>query len=134
MPEIAQLLQTINRWFGHTTDCLASPVSAPTCHAFWELVIYGSAGVGLALLLWAAWKLIDYLAQIFAARRAQWEHERVADKATMRQYVWDDDKYTTDEVTDPKLAEKIRKELELRRLHNMESGSRSSGPVTSRRS
>jgi len=124
MPDATYLLQLFNRWLDDISRCMSSPMSMPVCKPFWETVMYLSAAVGLALLLWATWQLIDYLLKLHAARRAQQERERVADKDTMRQHVWDDDKYITDEVTDPHLAEKIRKELEHRRLRNIPGGSR----------
>jgi hypothetical protein len=134
MPDNTQLILLLDRWISTIDRCLSTPMSMPACKPFWQYVLYGSAALVLALLLWTVWKLISYLLQVFVARRAQRERARVADQATMRQYVWDDDKYITDEVTDPKLAEKIPKELEQRRLHNIESGSRRSGSLTPRRS
>lgn len=119
MPNNAALLQLLDRWVDTVGRCMTAPLSMPACKPFWEYVMYASAAVGAVLLLWAGWKVTDYLVQYLAERREERERGCVADRETMSKHVWNDDKFITDEVTDPHLAEKIRQELEQRRLQNM---------------
>ncbi|MGA0023485.1 MAG: hypothetical protein ACO3F9_02450 [Burkholderiales bacterium] len=119
MPNNAALLQLLDRWIDTAGRCMTAPMSMPVCQPFWEYVMYASAAVAAVLLLWAGWKTADYLLLHLAERREQRERGRVADQETMRKHVWNDDRLITDEVTDPHLAEKIRQELEQRRLQNM---------------
>lgn len=119
MPNNAALLQLLDRWIDTIGRCMSTPMSMPSCRPFWEYVMYASAAVGTVLLLWAGWKVADYLMLQLAERSERLQRERVADQETMRKHVWNDDKLNTDDVTDPNLAEKIRHELEQRRLQNM---------------
>lgn len=119
MPNNAALLQLLDQWIDTASRCMTSPMSMPACMSFWEYVFYACAAIGTVFLLWAGWKVTDYMMLQLALRREQRERERVADKETMSKHVWNDDKFITDEVTDPHLAEKIRRELEQRRLQNM---------------
>lgn len=121
MPDNIALLQFLDRWIDTAGRCMSAPMSMPACKPFWEYVLYASAAAGTVLLLWAGWKAVDYLVLQFAVRRELREHERVADRDTMSKHVWNDDRINTEDVTDPQLAEKIRRELEQRRLQNMQN-------------
>ena len=119
MPDNVALLQLIDRWIDTVGRCMTAPMSMPACKPFWEYVLYASAGIATVLLLWAGWKTVDYLALRLAERRELRNRERVADRETMNRHVWNDGRIDTEAVTDPHLAEKIRRELEQRRLQNM---------------
>ncbi len=119
MPGQATLTQIFQLLIDEIGQCLTLPIVVPDCKPLWEYVIYAGMAIGLLLILWAAWQLIDYLVQYLAARQEQRERERAADGETMRKHTWDEDEQIADEVTDPHLAEKIRQELEQRRLRNM---------------
>lgn len=122
MPETAQLLQLINHWLGQIGRCLSWQSPAHACRPFWNDLIYAAIAIGLAVAIWIAWKLIKRLLLHFAERRAQQEREKIADTATMRKHTWGDDRFIADDVTDPHLREKIRQELEQRRLKNLHGG------------
>lgn len=119
MPDKATLQQFFKQLIDAIGQCLSLPIVVPDCKPLWEYVIYAGTAIGLLLILWAVWQLIEYLVQYLAARQEQRERERVADRETMRKHTWDEDEQIADEVTDPHLAEKIRQELEQRRLRNM---------------
>lgn len=107
------------RWIDIIAMCTGLPMSAPACRPFWETVMVVSAAIGLLLTAWVIWKFIDHRLKYAAALRAQAERERVADAETMKQHTWIEPADIAADVTDPHLAQKIRQELEQRRLQNL---------------
>ena len=97
-------------------------MASPQCRPLWEGVMYASIGIAALTILWLAWKWIDYQRQLAAALKAQREREKIADPEVMQQYSYKEAGDLIEDVTDPHLAEKIRRELEQRKLENMRGG------------
>ncbi|MGA0033780.1 MAG: hypothetical protein ACO3IW_05100 [Burkholderiales bacterium] len=119
MPTSAQLMQWFEDWSRHLQTCFNLPMAAPQCRPLWEGVMYSSAAVAAAIILWLAWKWLDYRLQYAAALKAQHEREKIADPEIMQQHTFKEAGDLIEDVTDPQLAEKIRRELEQRKLENM---------------
>lgn len=119
MPNNTQLLQMFDRWTDWMLMCSGLPMTAPACIPLWEWVMYGSATAGAMLVLWSLWRILDYRLKYAAAIRAQLERERVAEPEVMAQHRFKEAGDVTEEVTDPKLAEKIRAELERQKLERL---------------
>lgn len=107
----------LNRWFDHIGHCMALPIATPACRSFWEYAMYVSAALGVMLVTWILWKRIGY--RMTARLRAQHEHSRPVTAAPLREPSWSEAENITADITDPHLAEKIRHELEQRRLQNL---------------
>lgn len=122
MPDSMTLIQMVKNWGLWMADCLAQPMATPVCRPLWEWVMYGSATIGILLILWVAWKVIDYRFKYAAAVRAQMERERVAPPEVIEQHKFKEAGDLAEDVTDPHLAEKIRAELDRRRLENARHG------------
>jgi hypothetical protein len=112
-------MQWFEGWSRHLQACFNLPMAAPQCRPLWEGVMYSSAGVAAIIILWLTWKWIDYRLQYAAALKAQRERERIADPEIMQQHTFKEAGDLIEDVTDPQLAEKIRRELEQRKLENM---------------
>ncbi len=106
------------RFWNYLDACLNLPMSAPACRSLWEIVMYAAFALGAVLLSWVAWVFIDYRLKLRAALRAQAERERIADAETMAKHTWAEVADVAD-VTDPHLAEKIKRELDQRRVSNI---------------
>lgn len=115
MPNNTELLQMPLTLWAYLNQCNALPVNAPACVPLWTLVAYGCMALGAFVLIWSVWQLISYRLKLAAALKAQAERERVADPETMNKHKWSEAGDSAD-VTDPHLAEKIRAELDQRRL------------------
>ncbi len=115
MPDGKQMLQTLAEFSNWLGTCMGLPLTTPACRPLWQWLMYVSAGVGAALLLWVIWRIIDYRLKYAAAIRAQIERERIAPPEIMEQVKFREADLTED-VTDPHLAAKIRAELERQRL------------------
>lgn len=122
MPDSMTLIQMVKNWGLWVVDCLEQPIAAPVCRPLWEWVMYASAAVGALLLLWVVWKAIDHRLKYDAAIRAQMERERVAPPDVIEQHKFKEVGDIAEDVTDPHLAEKIRAELDRRRLENARQG------------
>lgn len=110
-----QFLEQLTHWFDAFVRCLSQPMSGPACRPLWETVMYTSAAFGLALTLWATWKIVSTLKAEATARREEEARKRIA-KAQSEDDEQDiDERDIAAEVTDPKLAETIRRELEKQR-------------------
>jgi hypothetical protein len=118
MPGNAELEQMAIRFWSYLEACASLPMSAPACRSLWEVVMYAAFALGVMLLFWVAWVFIDYRLKLRAALRAQAERERVADAETMAKHTWAEVADVAD-VTDPQLAEKIKRELDQRRISNI---------------
>jgi hypothetical protein len=114
-----QLLQQLNDWFDAFVRCLSLPMSGPACRPLWETVMYASAAFGLALTLWATWKIVSTMRAQATAQREEEARKRIAEaqRAGDEQEIAERD--IAAEVTDPKLAETIRRELERQRRRKL---------------
>ncbi len=113
------MLQQINHWFDKFVACLSMPMSGPACRPLWEAVMYTSAAFGLVVTLWAAWKIGSAWRAQAAAQREEEERQRLAEEHIERKRQFIDDRDIAAEVTDPKLAETIRRELERQRRRKL---------------
>lgn len=112
-------MQTTPSWFDLLATCTAQPMSAPACRPFWEVVMIASAAVGLLLAAWVIWKFVDHRLKYAAALRAEAERRRADEEALRKQNPVTEPVDIAADVTDPHLAQKIRQELEYRRLQNL---------------
>lgn len=114
-----QLLQQLNDWFDVFVRCLSLPMSGPACRPLWETVMYTSAAFGLVLTFWATWKIVSALTAQATAQREEEARRRIAEaqRADAEQDAAERD--IAAEVTDPKLAETIRRELEKQRRRKL---------------
>lgn len=121
MPNNTELINQTDRLLQFVLTCLNLPMTAPLCRPLWMIVVYLAIGIGALLVIWAVWKMIDYHLKYRAALRAQAERERVAAPEIMRQHTWSEAGDVADnvDVTDPHLAAKIKRELELRKVQNI---------------
>ena len=110
-----ELPQQLTQWFDTFVRCLSLPMSDPACRPLWETVMYISAAFGLALTIWAASKIVAGLRAEATARREAEARRRIAEAQTGEDGPDTDERDIAAEVTDPKLAETIRKELEKQR-------------------
>lgn len=111
-------MQTPQSWLDLLANCTAQPMSAPACRPFWETVMVASAAIGLLLAAWVLWKFVDHRRQYAAALRAEAERRRAEEELRKQNPVTEPVDIAAD-VTDPHLAQKIRQELEHRRLQNL---------------
>lgn len=115
MPTNSELLEMPVRLWAYLASCWELPMNAPVCIPFWEKVMVGCFAIGAAITLWLCWQFISYRLKLAAALKAQAERDRVADPETMKRHTWAEIA-SIEDVTDPRLAEKIRQELDQRRL------------------
>lgn len=104
----------LDQALAYLAACWSLPWSAPGCLPLWYWVSVTSMGAGVLLLLWVAWRVIDYYRMLRAALRAQAAREAVADEETINRHRWvgEDDAGPVD----PDLAAKIRAEIERKKL------------------
>lgn len=114
-----ELLQQISDWFDTFVDCLSMPMSGPACRSLWETVMYASATLGLVLTLGAGWKIAATWREQNTAWREEEERQRLAEEHIERKRQFIEDRDIAAEVTDPKLAETIRRELERQRRRKL---------------
>lgn len=119
MPTSAQLMQMFDDWVRHLGLCFNLPMADPRCRPLWEAVMYVSLAVAALITVWLIWKWIDSRQRHADALQARFEREQVAAPEIMEQHLYKDPKDLVEDVTDPHLAEKIRRELEQRKLENM---------------
>lgn len=112
-------MQTTPSWLDLLATCTAQPMYVPACRPFWETVMILSAAVGLLLAAWVAWKFIDHRLQYAAALRAEAERRRAEEEELRKKNPVTEPVDIAADVTDPHLAQKIRQELEHRRLQNL---------------
>lgn len=113
------MMQWLEDWIRSIQVCFNLPMAAPQCRSLWEGVMYASIGIAAISALWLTWKLIDYRLQYAATLKAQHEGESIADPGITKQRSDKEAEDLIENVTDPHLAEKIRRELEQRKLENM---------------
>lgn len=119
MPTSAQLMQMFDDWVRHLGICFNLPMAAPQCRPLWEVVMYACLAVAAVITLWLTWKWIDYRRQYAAALKAQQDREKIAEPEIMQEHLYKEAGDVIEDITDPHLAEKIRRELEQRKLENM---------------
>lgn len=119
MPNTAQLIQMLSNWLDWMHMCIGLPITAPVCRSLWVWIMYVSAAIGLWLVFWVVWRMIDYRLKYNVAIRAQMERERIAEPEVMAQHRFKEAGDVAEDVTDPNLARKIREELDRQRLAKM---------------
>lgn len=116
MPSNTDLLAMLSRWKQLIETCPYWPLSTPGCRGFWEFTAIAMLVIGVLVLLWVIWKLVGYELKFRAALRAQAQREAVAPPEIMDAYKFKEAGDLVGDVTDPKLAEKIRNELNQKKL------------------
>ncbi len=119
MPNSTDLIEGTLAFATWLLNCALLPIATPDCKPFWLGIVYLCATIGTAVIGWLIWKQIDFQMKYKAAIRAQAERERIADPETMKQHLYLEAGDVAADVTDPHLAEKIRKELERQRLERI---------------
>lgn len=119
MPSTSDLLALLSRWKQLIEACPYWPLSTPGCRGFWEFAVIAMLAIGVLFLLWVIWRLVDYELKFRAALRAQAQREAVASPEIMAAYKFKEAADLIGDVTDPKLAEKIREELNQQKLSEL---------------
>lgn len=119
MPSNDELLSLLSRWKQLVEACPFWPLSTPGCRGFWEFTAATMLVIGALGLLWIIWKLVDHELKFRAALRAQAQREAIAPPEIMDAYKIKEVGDLIGDATDPKLAEKIRDELNQQKLAEM---------------
>lgn len=119
MPSSSEILKSAEQWVLWLQTCLGLPMAAPACRPLWVWVMWASVAVAILATLWTIWKAIDYRRKYDAAIRAQMERERIAEPEVMESFRFKEVGDVVEDVTDPHLADKIRAELDRRKLENI---------------
>ncbi len=96
--------------------CWTLPWAAIVCKPLWNWVATGSMATGALFLLWASWKVVDYLLKYQAALRAEAFRQQVAPEETMKKHRWTGDESMVQGAGDGDVAARIRDELDRRKL------------------
>lgn len=118
MPTTQQLIDWALAWQRYIEACLGLPIATPNCRPVWEWVMIAGFTIGGLLLAWVIWQFISYRLKLAAALRAQAEREAIAPPEVMDAYKVKEVGDLVEDITDPNMAEKIRAELDAKRLKN----------------
>ena len=118
MKAIAEMQHIWDQSTVYLAACWSLPWAAPACRPLWYWVAAASMAGGVLLLLWAAWRVINYFLMLRAALRAEAARGMVADEATMQKHTWDGDNAILQTPVDAgdDMAVRIRDEIDRRRL------------------
>jgi len=118
MPNNAELIEIPFNFWAYLQSCAGLPMNAPLCLALWQGVMYCTFIIGALLIFWAISHYVRYRMQLKAALKAQAERDMIADADTIRNFTWAEAGNTISEadMTDPRLADKIKRELDQKRL------------------
>ena len=113
-------MQPFNNWVQLFDLCINMPMSEPQCRPFWEGVVYVSAGLALIITGWLIWKWsAGNSTPAPAAKPVPVKQAKKPLGGEQKKHDDPDPEQLMEDVTDPHLREKIRRELEQRRLQNM---------------
>lgn len=121
MTNSTNLIAAAQQWLQWLLNCSLLPMTAIECRPFWQWVIYAGAGIAVAIVAWVIWTQIDYKLKYAAAMQAQVDRKHIADTETMHQRKFKEAEDVTADITDPHLAEKIRRELEKQRIERIKT-------------
>jgi len=112
-------MQPFENWIQLLGLCINLPMSEPQCRPLWEGVVYVSAGLALLITAWLVWKWQSGNGRPGPATKPDQAKRQTAAGSEQKKYDDRDPEKLMEDVTDPHLREKIRRELEQRRLQNM---------------
>ena len=113
-------MNAIDDWIRLLDMCTGLPMSAPQCRPLWEGVVYVSAGLALVITGWLIWKWIaGNGTPAPATKPVPGKQTTTTVGGEQKKHDDRDPEKLMEDVTDPRLREKIRRELEQRRLQNM---------------
>ena len=118
MPNNTELIEMPIRLWAYLQACAGLPMNAPVCLTLWQVVMYCAFAVGALLIFWGVSNYVRFRIQLAKALKAQAERDMIADAETIRNFTWAEAGNTVSEadLTDPRLADKIKHELEQKKL------------------
>ncbi len=121
MPNTTTLIETVREWLLWLYNCSILPMTAIECRPFWQSIIYAGAGIAVAVVAWVIWTQIDYKLKYATAMHAQADRKHITETAAMHRHKLKEAGDVAADVTDPHLAEKIRRELERQRQERIKA-------------
>lgn len=115
-------MQSLDDWIRLLDMCSGLPMSAPQCRSLWESVIYICVAVALVITGWLAWRWMGGGTHPKTAKPASPAGPKInPGRPVSKKYDDSNPDKLIEDITDPHLKEKIRRELEQRRLKNMQA-------------